>query len=155
MSYVSFKNFFFSKKEEAHMVDLRCYKITKELFDGPVIEQWVQIIFNSDYEEEYDKDSLYYFTNIEEELEGVPVFSNAPDYWNEAEEVMKTTGVVKEYDLQFILVIEYEQLQKIIKNSTYGQIPSVKVSLKKNRDILHYAVMKCNMSAKQVLLVAV
>ena len=53
------------------MVDLRCYKITKELFDGPVIEQWVQIFFNSDYEEEYDKDSLYYFTNIEEELESL------------------------------------------------------------------------------------
>ena len=121
------------------MIDLRCYTIKYGAFDGELVECWVQIFLDANFEDENDMDSPYYFHDINVEEDGVPVFATREDYWNKAEKAIKEKGLVKRYKPQFILSTNYETFREIVEKLEPDQEAIVEIVFSSEREMIHYA----------------
>ena len=132
------------------MLDVRCYKVTSGIFNGNVIEQWVQIFINENYEDEYDEEADLCFNDMKTEVEGIPVFSTSEDV-DDIQQELKIA--VKKYGPQLILLTEYELFQQIIEASIEDEILSVEIAFTRKKSMLHYAEINCD-ALQHILLVA-
>lgn len=138
------------------MVDVRCYRITEGVFEGNVVDMWVQIFIKDNYEDEFDMNSNLYFMKIDIKIGNIPIFSSNEEFnekyireielWDDLEQM------ITKHAPSIILLTEHDLFKEIVKDSTQEQISSVEIAILKERKMAYYAMFKC--SCGKVMLVA-
>ena len=138
------------------MVDIRCYRITEGVFEGNVVDMWVQIFIKDNYEDEFDMDSNLYFMDMDIKIGNIPIFSSNEEFnekyireielWDDLEQM------ITKHAPSIILLTEHDLFKEIVKDSTQEQISSVEIAILKERKMAYYAMFKCNYG--KVMLVA-